>query len=87
MNCDCIDGSNVNRLLDYIFFAIGNFHFLKNLNLHFSKKDKTLLSQFPFYLEDDEHKPVVFILEDKTFNFQFSKSKVGLSGIYLNWFY
>ena len=79
LKCDCVDGSIVNGLLEQILFsyilsAPPGYKILKEHNIILYKKiNKTRLDSIQFFLEDNNHNPVVLNSETLPFTIQIIK--------------
>ena len=77
--CDCIDGTIVNGIREPILYGFGITpppgHIISNQPKikQFKKINKNVLSHNMFHLEDDDHKPVDFNGETKSFTCQLIK--------------
>ena len=76
LKCDCVNGSIVNGVREPILnsFALssppGHKIYKEHRTKLFKKINKSVMSHITFYLEDDDHKPVDFINETKSFTCQ-----------------
>ena len=79
LKCDCIQGSIVNGIRDPILYSFAlssppGYKIYKEPRIKlFKKVDKSVLSHFTFYFEDDDHKPVDFNNETISFTCQLIK--------------
>ena len=79
MKCDAIDGSVVNGVRQPILYSFvldkpsGYKVFSEPETIHFKKIKKSVLNTITFYLEDDDHKEVIFNGETLTFTLQMIK--------------
>ena len=79
LECDCVDGSNVNGIREQILFSFNlsappGYKIIKEPNIILYKKiNKTRLDSIQFFLEDNNHNPVDFNSETLTFTIQIIK--------------
>ena len=79
MKCDCIQGSIVNGIREYILYSFaldkppGHKIYKEPRVKLFKKINKSVLSHIRFYIEDDDHKPVDFNGEAISFTCQLYK--------------
>ena len=76
LKCDCINGSIVDGIREHILYSFvlstptcQKIYKEPRVKL-FEKINKSVLSHITFYLEDDDHKPVDFNNETRTFTCQ-----------------
>ena len=79
LKCDCIKGSIVNGIREPILYSFvlssppGHKIYKEPRVKLFKKINKSVLSHITFYFEDDDHKPVHFIVETISFTCQLVK--------------
>ena len=79
LKCDCIDGSIQDGVRQSILFSFvldkpsGYKVFCEPETIHYEKTNKSVLNTITFYLEDDDHKEVIFNGETSTFTLQMIK--------------